>query len=89
MNLFVVVHSTHILMHPRVHRAHQLKSAARDQGWATCSPRAKSGPGAEVFWPEERFRIQKGSDFEVGSTVINEYCKFVYGWPASCLTRRA
>ena len=27
MNPFVVVHPTHILVHPRVHRAHRLKSA--------------------------------------------------------------
>jgi len=27
VNPFVVVHPTHILMHPRVHRAHRLKSA--------------------------------------------------------------
>jgi len=28
LNPFVVVHSTHILMHPRVHRAHRLRSSA-------------------------------------------------------------
>jgi len=28
VNPFVVVHPTHILMHPRVHREHRLKSAA-------------------------------------------------------------
>jgi len=27
VNPFVVVHPTHILMHPTVHRAHRLKSA--------------------------------------------------------------
>jgi len=26
----VVVHPTHVLVHPRVHRAHRLKSAALD-----------------------------------------------------------
>jgi len=28
LNPFVVVHPTHILVHPRVHRAHRLKSSA-------------------------------------------------------------
>jgi len=28
VNPFIVVHPTHILMHPRVHRAHRLQSAA-------------------------------------------------------------
>jgi len=31
VNPFVVVHPTHILMHPRVHRAHRLKSAVLQQ----------------------------------------------------------
>jgi len=31
VNPFVVVHPTRILMHPRVHRAHRLKSADLDQ----------------------------------------------------------
>ena len=35
---FLVVHPTHILMHPRVHRAHRLKTAALPyilQSWNT------------------------------------------------------
>jgi len=31
VNPFVVVHPTHILVHPRVHRAHRLKSAGLDE----------------------------------------------------------
>jgi len=32
VNIFLVVHPTHILVHPRMHRAHRLNSAARQYG---------------------------------------------------------
>jgi len=35
VNLFVVVHPTHILAHPRVHRAHWFKSAVFDLEYKT------------------------------------------------------
>ena len=35
---FLVVHTTHILRHPRVHRAHRLKSAGLDVNYACKRP---------------------------------------------------
>jgi len=34
VNPFLVVHSTHILVHPTVHRAHWLKSAGLELGFS-------------------------------------------------------
>ena len=46
VNPFLVVHPTHILVHPRVHRAHRLKSAALDESART------NGKGVWFKWPQ-------------------------------------
>jgi len=39
---FLVVHPTHILVHPRVHRAHRLETAGLDDIWKLTIQESKS-----------------------------------------------